>query len=455
MRTLAFAIWLCASGCSAALNFHECDTSKDCANRMVDGGAALFCNSDHQCIDTTPCVVSVAPDPRTSTGTPLVIAGLYKTSGPNDVNDHAIRNAADLAAAEINSYFPVTHVVCDTGGDKAQAQLALKVAVETFHAVAVVGPDTSGEFAAVEPLVMRYGVAMVSPSATNPGIADFHTPTGGLTWRTCPSDNLQAKVLAMLVPSTAMPLDIVWVSPNDYADGLERAFIMASGRTDAKPIQFTGGDAASLTSAVAQMNAPAYALLIADTDAPDLVKALHGAPGQSMTQYLMTDSALAPTLWGAAPFDFAYLARIRGTAPALPAFSDPSGPVFAAFSTSYQGRFHEDPANTAFVANAYDAFYVLAIAAGAVGARATGAQIAANIARMSDPNGKKIPIDPSDFQAGVNQLKSAGATIDLVGTSGPIDFGDNGDIVTAPIQVWTIAMSAGAPTFKTVMTITP
>ena len=45
-----------------------------------------------------------------------------------------------------------------------------------------------------------------------------------------------------------------------------------------------------------------------------------------MTQYLMTDSALTPTLWGTGPFDFTFLSRIRGTAPALPVFIDPSGP---------------------------------------------------------------------------------------------------------------------------------
>lgn len=450
MRRLALLATLCGAGCSALLNFHECDTSKDCAGRTPSGGAPLYCNSEHQCIDTTPCAVSVD---ATAAGAPLVIAGLYKTSGPNDVNDHAIRQAGDLAATELNTNgVPVRHVVCDTAGDPMQARLALKIAVQQFHAVGVVGPDTSGEvLSGIAPVVQQYGAVVVSPSATNPAIADV--PDGNLIWRTCPSDNLQAKVLAMLVPSAmAATLDIVYVSHNSYADGLEKAFVSASGRSDAKTIPFDTGGAASV---VTQMNAPAWALLIADTDAPDLVKALHGAPGQAMTQYLMTDSALAPTLWGAAPYDFSYLGRIRGTAPALPAFSDPSGPVYAAFKSSYMGVFHEDPANTAFVANAYDAFYAIAIGGGAAGARPTGAAIAANLQRMSDHAGTPVQVGSLNYQRGVNAL-AGGGTIDLVGTSGPIDFDDRGDIVSAPIEVWQVTKDAGgAPTFTTVMTITP
>lgn len=451
MRALLLALVASASGCSAVLNFRECDTSKDCEKRMVQGGAPLYCNSDHQCIDTTPCRVSVE---ATAMGTPLVVAGLYKTSGPSAVNDHSIRQAADLAAAELNSNLmvPIRHVVCDTAGDQAQAVQALKIAVEQFHAVAIVGPDTSGEVIAVAPLVTRYGVAMVSPSATNPAISGLMD--NNLIWRTCPSDNLQAKVLAQLVPSMAK-LDIVWVHPNTYADGLEQAFIQASNRGDAKTITFDTGGAASV---VAKMDAPAYALLIADTDAPDLVQALKNAPGQSATQYLMTDSALAPTLWGAAPYDFRYLNRILGTAPALPAFGDPSGPVYAAFASNYKTAFAgEDPANTAFVANAFDAFYVIAMAANAAGSRPTGAAIAANLARMNDPaNGTTVRIGLNDFPAGVRAIATAGGSLNVIGASGPINFDSSGDLVTAPFEVWQVVSGTNnLPTFRSVQVITP
>jgi ABC-type branched-subunit amino acid transport system substrate-binding protein len=445
-RVVAAAL-ACAS-CSAVLNFHECNRSSDCANRVHDGGATLYCNVDHQCVDTSPCYVSVEP---TAPGTPLVIAGLYllsqSVSGPND---HAIRQAVDLAAIELNTLsVPVRHVACDTGGDATAAIRAFDLAVQQFKAAAVIGPDSSGELLALAPEVRKRGVVVVSPASSAAAITDL--VDDGLIWRTCASDNLQAKVLATLVPA-ASSLDVVWVSPNLYADGLEKAFIAASGRTDATPIPFATG---MPDAAVAQMNAPAYAMLVADFDAPALVQALHGATGQSMTKYLMTDAALTPTLWGAGPFDFAFLSRIRGTAPALPPFNDPSGPVFAAFTVSYRGKWKEDPASTAFVANAYDATYAVAIAAAVAGTSPTGRQIAANLARMSDHGGTAVQISPEQYQAGVNALVGGG-TIDLVGTSGPIDWDANGDVLTAPTEVWQVAADATMmPTFKVVSTVNP
>jgi ABC-type branched-subunit amino acid transport system substrate-binding protein len=171
----------------------------------------------------------------------------------------------------------------------------------------------------------------------------------------------------------------------------------------------------------------------------------------------MTDSALTPTLWGAGPYDFTYLTRIRGTAPALPAFSDPSGPVYAAFAVSYRGHWmQEDPADTAFVANAYDAAYAIAIGAAATAGTATGKGIAANLARMSDTaGGLKVQIGPGEYQAGVNALVGGG-TIDLVGTSGPIDWDEKGDVITAPTEVWQVVQGAGAmPEFKVLSTVNP
>ncbi|HEY2746163.1 MAG TPA: ABC transporter substrate-binding protein, partial [Polyangia bacterium] len=432
------------TGCSAVLDFHECNVDADCSGK----GASLVCNPSHQCVDTTPCHVSVE---ATAPGKPLVIAGLYLLSEESDgPNDHAIRQAVDLAASELNTQgVPVRHVACDTGGDVDVATHAFDLAVTQYGAVAVVGPNTSAELIALAPDARARGVVVVSPAASSPPIRDL--VDDGLIWRTCGSDTLQAEVLSTLVPA-ADSLDIVWVTMDPYADNLEKAFVAASGRNDALGIQFDSGDVAG---AVGQMNDPEYALLIVDFDAPALVAALATA-GQATTQYLMTDSALTPTLWGAGPYDFTFLSRIRGTAPALPAFADPSGPVFAAFEVSYQAAFNqESPADTAFVANAYDAAYAIAIGAAAAGASPTGHAIASNLGRMSDPAGMTVNIGPGDYQAGVNTLVGGG-TINLVGTSGPIDWDGQGDVLTAPTEVWQVADDGtGMPTFKVVSTVTP
>jgi branched-chain amino acid transport system substrate-binding protein len=463
MRFIACALLL--SGCSAILNFHECDSNGDCKS---SSGAMLYCTSDHMCVDGLPddqlCKQSVPP-----AGTPipdgaLIIAGLYKLNGPNEVNDHAIREGSDLAALELTTEgnVDIVHYACDTGGDPAQAQRALKVAVTQLHAVAVVGPDTSDEVVkGIAPVVAQYGAIVVSPSATAPIISTL--PDDNLVWRTCPSDNLQAKVLATLVPatlpnSTTPPkLDLVYVDKNTYAAGLHDAFTEAYQGNVNATVVFQTGDAASVVPMLTA-DPPDYALLIADTDAPPLVAALENASGLGATQYLMTDSALAPTLWGPTDMRIGWpmLSRIRGTAPALPVDPDPSAGVFRSFSTAYQAHFGEDPSDTAFVANAYDAFYAIAIAAAAAGTKPTGAQIAVNMGRLSTKGSTAVPVGSSGYGQAVQALQAAGATIDLYGASGPIDFDASGDTVSAPIEVWKIVMgSDGNPTFATSSVVEP
>src|SRR6185503_4699128 len=96
---------------------------------------------------------------------------------------------------------PVRHVACDTGGDTNVALRAFELAVTQYGAVAVVGPNTSAELLALGAEAKARGVAVVSPAASAPTIRDL--PDDGLVWRTCGSDDLQAKVLTTLVPATS------------------------------------------------------------------------------------------------------------------------------------------------------------------------------------------------------------------------------------------------------------
>ena len=83
-------------------------------------------------------------------------------------------------------------------------------------------------------------------------------------------------------------------------------------------------------------------------------KLLSSQQGLATTRIFMGDSAKQMALLGASK---AVLDRIQGTAPATP-----SGNAFTSFSTNYIARFKVDPAGSAFAANAYDAFYILAMA---------------------------------------------------------------------------------------------
>ncbi|HEX8951549.1 MAG TPA: ABC transporter substrate-binding protein, partial [Polyangia bacterium] len=289
MRALALACAaLATASCSAVIGFHECDVDKDCP--YADGGTQLYCTDDHMCVGAIPdyrlCKVSVPQNGQVPAGA-LVIGGLYRTSGANDVNDHTFRQAADLAANEfIAAGYDVAHVVCDTAGDPVTAARAYGVVIDRFGAKVIVGPDTSDEVFEVAKLVKDRGVPLISPSATNPDITNLNDD--GLVWRTAASDNLQAKVLATL-PSSTAKIDIIYDSGSKYATGLKNAFISNYAGTS-NPLGFVGGDDVMRNAAVASASsdAPAYALLIADFDAPPLIAAVAKASGLTTTQLLMT-----------------------------------------------------------------------------------------------------------------------------------------------------------------------
>ncbi len=160
-------------------------------------------------------------------------------------------------------------------------------------------------------------------------------------------------------------------------------------------------------------------------------------------------------MWGQLGGNYTVMNRVRGTGPANPDFNDPSGKAFIVLQTNYKSTFGEDPAETAFVGNAYDAFYVAAFATLSLPSdRRDGKSITANLARMSDPAGASVVVGPNDLNAGVTPLQM-GASINLVGTSGPIDFDGNGDVVSAPIEKWSVDTSGAMPTFKTDAIVVP
>ncbi|HEY1584180.1 MAG TPA: ABC transporter substrate-binding protein [Polyangia bacterium] len=451
---------LAATSCSALLSFRECNVDSDCKGTN-DAGGQLYCSDDHMCVGAIPdyqlCQVSRPADGKIPDGA-LVIGGLYRTSGGNGVDDHTFRNAADLAADEfIARNYNLAHVVCDTAGDPAQAARAYNVVIARFGAKVIVGPDTSDEVFAVAEEVKSRGVPMISPSATNPDISKLSDDS--LVWRTAASDALQSKVLATLPVSATAKVDIIYVADSSYASGLQSAFVSNFPGQVSLSLGFPAGDTAAMNAAVAMVSndAPTDALLIADFDAPPLMAAVSKATGLAMTQFLMTDSAKKPSLWGQLAGNYTVMTRVRGTGPANPAFSDPSGKAFAVMQTNYKTAFNgEDPAETAFVGNAYDAFYVAAFATLSLPAgKRDGQSIVANLARLSDhANGVSVAVGPNAINAGVTPLQMGG-TVDLVGTSGPIDFNDNGDVVSAPIEKWSVDTTGAMPMFKTDTIVVP
>ena len=109
----------------------------------------------------------------------------------------------------------------------------------------------------------------------------------------------------------------------------------------ATALGFTGGDTNGMTppSRSAAADAPGFALLIADFDAPPLIAALAKArrPGDDAVPH-DRQRARSRRCGASSAATYTVMARVRGTGPANPSFSDPSGMAFSVLQHQLQER---------------------------------------------------------------------------------------------------------------------
>ena len=442
---------LLVAGCASSLDYHECNTNDDCASHASDAGK-LYCTNDHFCVLGVPDEQLCDDSQTLGTDGPgtLVLGVLTDHSDPND---QAIAKAVQLAASEIipnqggGAQPPLAVHFCDTAKDPAQALRAATRAVEFFHAAALIGPTTSDDVLKIAAYAAQTRTLVVSPSATAANISSFMDKNE--VWRTCPSDSLQGVLLAKMVQaaakgnmgaSTIGSLHVTSI----YGTGLSQTFVEEYQSLDkANKVQVfpfvTSTDLPMAMSSLGKIT-PTQALLVADMDAPTMVGMLGTTHGLEKTQFFMTDAAKGPGLFGAmGTTNSDVLKRIQGTSP-----SDPAGSVFDTFRTSYKGAFHSDPKMISFVANAYDATYVVAIAAAATTGRVpTGMDLAMGMAKLTN-KGVAVPVGSMTYLAAVKQMSMGGVRI--VGASGPMEFDANGDLTSASYDCWSVDTSA-MPTF--------
>ncbi len=128
-----------------------------------------------------------------------------------------------------------------------------------------------------------------------------------------------------------------------------------------------------------------------------------------------------------------YLGSALGTDTASPR-SDSAD----AFRAAYMERFDSEP-NGPGLANSYDAAMIALLAMEAAGKDASGADVAAAIAKVTDPNGTPVTADTAGFAAAKDVL-AGGGTVMFQGATGNVRFDGNGD-VSAPAVVWSFSES--------------
>ncbi len=126
-----------------------------------------------------------------------------------------------------------------------------------------------------------------------------------------------------------------------------------------------------------------------------------------------------------------YLGNALGTDTASPR-SDSAD----AFVAAYVERFGSEP-NGPGLANSYDAAMIALLAMEAAGPDASGADVAAAVARVTDPGGTPVSANTAGFEAAKAALADGGSVM-YQGATGNVRFDGNGD-VSAPAVVWSFS----------------
>ena len=110
--------------------------------------------------------------------------------------------------------------------DAAAAQAAAERLITSDGVAGIMGADCSGVTGAIlANVAVPNGVAMISPSATSPGLSQAED--NGLFFRTAPSDARQGEVMANILMEREIEEVAVTYTNNDYGKGFADAFTAA------------------------------------------------------------------------------------------------------------------------------------------------------------------------------------------------------------------------------------
>lgn len=440
-----------------------CTTNADCRDVLGPGVACVDarCRAialDPRCTLTEPESLAAELDGGAGVGERLLIGALLE----QDQGNQSARTAAvRLAVREMNDAGgvrgrPLGLVVCDPAGaaeDPAIVEDLVLHLGDVVGAPVVVGPAATADAIVATNAVLGAGlpVAILSPSATGvqltgqPDRLQAGDPLG-LLWRTAPSDDLQAVVLAGVIAEAVADLvdpTIAIIYQDDaYGQSLERVLrdalgeVVASAAIDAQKLDLGAIDdsAADAVERAASSAPDAVVVLVGRADrALVVLDAAADEPAIAALPFFLSDGAKdASVLLGSGDLGIAsILADALGTAPAQPR----DGSFFDALDD----EFGIDASQFGFVAHAYDAAYVAGLGlarAARPGARLDGLAVVDGFARLS--SGQAVALGPSTFSAGVAALQEEDGSIDVEGESGPLDFdADTGD-APGPIEVWRV-----------------
>lgn len=483
-----------------------CASDADCrtVNRCMSGVCQPFtpeCTTNRQCLDahtgepyrcvpgqgicvpltSTDCQTVLADNLDLVEDEAIYIGALMPLIGADESTGLPMKNAMELARRDFRQLGglpaagpggrrrPLVVIACNDDADPVGAAQHL---VNVAHVPAIVGAAFSGVTLNVANQVTLPGnTLLLSPSATSALITglDDHD----LVWRTSPSDALQALAVAGAVEISEtrlraaqglMPADNITLAVVHKGDSYGAALADALFA----PLVFNGqpanaqvnlfirqnyGDpddppSVDYTSAVNLMlsRLPHLIIIIGTNEGVTQIFAAVEAGWPSGTPrpyYIFTDGGELPELLDLVTTNSdpdAVRARIMGSVPGTASTYNP----FNLFKLQYSSTFTDGTNPQVFgAAGAYDAVYLLAYAAVALGTQPiTGPNLATALTRLVPPGPKVIVGSATINQAFGALSANAMDHIDFDGASGPLDFDVLVGEAPSDIQLWCVVHGA-------------
>jgi len=346
-----------------------------------------------------------------------------------------VKNAIQLAVTEINAAGGVggKNVELAFADSRSTPEGGLEAAVVLANdndIRALIGALSSGVTTQVITIGAKNNLATISPASTSPSLPT--DDTANIFFRTVPSDSVQGVVLARYAYEQGYRRAAIMYVDNAYGDNLQKVFtenFETVGAADGKVIKpllpHEESDAAPDYSrdleAIADMDPPAdvIVLITYESQGARILQDHLLFADKISADFLLADGLRTTELSKEAGADT--LAGIKGTAPA-----PPSGAVYDAFFQAFQQTHGQPPG--AFTGPAYDAVYLIALAAAKADSLAREA-ILDQLRVISAAPGEAVT--PGQIPGQIPE-----GEVDFAGASGPVDWDAAGDPTSAVYEVY-------------------
>jgi len=380
--------------------------------------------------------------------TTLVIGTVLSKTGNLRAYGTDNENGTQMAVDEINAAGgvlgnPVQIYHQDDATDPITARSVTGTLIAQNHVAAIVGATGSGQCSTVEPVAANNSVVEISASCTSPKFSN-QSITGGWFFRTAPSDALQGVVAAYYAYHNLSVRRAAVIGINNaYGTGLAGVFAstfksLGGVITDDPPriVNEIGSGATDYTTdlqAVLNIANPPQLLYFVAYPPDGVVlmtdwwQGLGANPGWANINYTFSEGLYDSQFINPLVTAGVNVSAFQGTAPS--AYGGLYGPQYVAWQSNYSAKYHRTP--TLFTSNAYDAVYLIALAAEKAG-DASGPSIKANLRTVA--NGPGVAIYPGDWAAALTAIGN-GQGVNYEGASGSLNLNANGDPTSGYI-VW-------------------